>query len=152
MKKFKEFIKTYENDGSGDILRNFGVSKELLNKNFGYEGNYDSDINIIVDVSGSINPSDINKIPQLIDCEHCNNINVIFVDSEVREVKLLNDISELDDPLNSIPAVGGRTDLQAGINYIVDNGLADNKTYIISDFYGEPLDYSELSEYEEIQI
>jgi len=121
--------------------------KKFLNENL-----ETSDINVIIDVSSTMRPSDIDRLPQLIDCDECQKINIILVNTEVVKVDVISDFLELGDVFKTAPLNGGGTDLQPGIKYILDNGLENNKTYIVSDFYCEPLDYSGVSEYEEIKI
>lgn len=116
-------------------------------ENFGH-----SEINLVLDVSSTMKPSDLESLPQRIDCEECEKINVILVTTEVVKVDVISDFSELPNVFKKTSVGGGGTDLQPAIEYVVDNGLEDNKTYIVSDFYCEPLDYSKISEYEEVKI
>lgn len=117
-----------------------------------FENFNNTEINLIIDVSSTMKPSDIEKIPELISCDGCNEINVLLVDHIVRKFQTISDLSELGNVFKNTKLGTGGTDLQAGIQYIIDNNLEQYKTYIVSDFYFEPLDYSQLSEYEEIKI
>ena len=117
-----------------------------------FENFMSNEINVIVDISASMSSDIINNISNLIDCDNCNKINIILVDTVVRLVEVISDLSELPSLINKVRLGVGGTDLQPGIKYILDNNLEQNKTYIVSDFYIEPLDYSGLSDYKEINV
>lgn len=70
------------------------------------------------------------------------------------QVESVEEISNLEDILDiqNHKVKSGGSDLQPAIDYIVDNDLKHNKTFIISDFISREPDYSELEDYEEIYI
>ena len=114
-------------------------------------------INIVLDVSGSISNYQIQEALYdiQIQCDYIGEITLIQVSDRVEDVETLNGKNgiDIDEILNMKHKVGtGESDLYAAIEYIIDNDLNDNKTYIISDFIDVNVDFSELSDYEKIVV
>jgi len=109
-------------------------------------------INIILDVSGSISYQDIKTaIYNISKISDSDNITLIKVSDQVESVEEISNLEDILDIQNHKVKSGG-SDLQPAIDYIVDNDLKHNKTFIISDFISREPDYSELEDYEEIYI
>lgn len=107
-------------------------------------------INILLDISGSISHEQlygaILKIKDEIN--KSAKINLIQFDHNVRNFSIIN----IDDIFDIKLSGGGGTNVQPAIDYLVDNNLENNKTYIISDFYFDEEEFPELSDYEFIKI
>jgi predicted metal-dependent peptidase len=112
-----------------------------------------TEINVIVDTSASISNDQLrNAIDDIKEkCEqYCDKINVIQVSDYIDNVTVINNLSNMLYLTYRFGA--GGSDLYAAIEYIIDNDLNDNKTYIISDFILPKIDFSELSDYEKIVV
>jgi predicted metal-dependent peptidase len=111
-----------------------------------------NEINVIIDTSASMSDDQLQKAITEIDMidDYCCNINVIQVSDKIDDVTVINNIHNLLYLKFKFGA--GGSDLRAAIDYIIDNDLNDNKTYIISDFILPKIDFSELSDYEKIVV
>ena len=112
----------------------------------------DDYINIALDVSGSISHTAIKNIIQLTNFDDYSDTKVNFIQftTEVNSFKVLDNVSDI---LNEkLYGNGGGTIIQSAVDYIVENGFEEYKTFIISDFYFDKPDYSQLKDYELINV
>lgn len=109
-----------------------------------------NDINIVLDTSGAIYNRQLKEILDNIDFGNYSSVNLIQVSSQVDKVDVLDDVNDI--VLRNF--VGGAgTNLKSALDYILDNNLQNNKTYIISDFYeNSKTDWSILPDYEKIEV
>jgi len=115
---------------------------ELYKKEF---GDIDKEINILIDVSGSF---DISNVTDIFADVISNNItiNLILCDQNVEYVEKINtlDFSELIG--RKIKIGGGGTILQSGLNFISDinNNIDMFNTIIITDGYTDSLNFEKI--------
>lgn len=138
--KMKHLKKFEEIDYHSHINRN--INEDELSEDIKF-------INIALDVSGSINNDMVRNALLNIDIPDYDKINFIQFDYNVKKVDIIDDVEDIFN----IKWIGGfGTNIQPVIDYIVNNDLNHNKTYIISDFYADNPDYSKLSDYELINL
>lgn len=110
-----------------------------------------TEINIILDVSASMTKSQLrNGISQIKKICDPSIITLIQVSYDIENVDTFNSLDKISD-INISYNKGGLR-LQLGVDYIIDNDLNDIKTFIISDFFTDDLDYSRLNDYEKIEV
>lgn len=109
-----------------------------------------TDINLLLDVSGSISENMIKSIIHdiyLSGVEY-DKINLIQFTTEVVDFSVITNINDIKISKKG----GGGTIIQTAIDFVIDNGLNIYKTYIVSDFYADEPNYSLLSDYELLTI
>ena len=125
-------------------MKNLKIFTDFVNE----EEEFKNIINIVLDVSGSIRPNLLQSAINENDFGNYDSIIFIQVDYKVEQVDNLNDIQEMKITSGG---GGGGADLQSALDYITFNDLQHHKTFIISDFYCEDVDWSVL-DYELIKI
>lgn len=115
-----------------------------------YENVNNKYINIALDISGSMSLRHVQAgIDYLGEFGEFDKINFIQFAYSVEEFIVLDNLDEIYDNVN----LGGfGTTIQSLIDWIVLNKFDKYKTFIISDFYADNPDYSELGEYELIKL
>lgn len=106
-------------------------------------------INIVLDVSGSINENILTPAISLTDFGEFDKINFIQFSTQVEKFVRINDLKEI---FINLHLTGGGTIIQSAVDFIVKNDLNKNKTFIISDFLADKPDYSVLGEYQLIEV
>ena len=106
-------------------------------------------INILLDVSGSVSKELVKAAFYLTDFGEYNKVNFIQFTNDIESHQ---EIFYVDKILTTQFRNGVGTDIQVAIDYLVDKGLNNYKTFIFSDFYCEKPDYSKLKDYELINF
>ena len=108
-------------------------------------------INVVLDTSDSVSHSFLQEAINRTNFVDYDSIILIQVSNEVESVDNLEDVQEI---LNvQFSSRRGDTMLESALDYILDNNLENNSTYIISDFLeSDSVDWSILPHYEKINI